>query len=80
MSNVNRIPSNIQRLTIEQADAFYVGTISSADAFAVINRAARSARNYYDAIFKDTHALFAEHVDARIDADVDSWADAEGGS
>lgn len=74
MTTTARIPAHVRSLTIEQANAFYAGDISSADAFRVINAAARSAWNYYDGIFNDTHALFAAHVDARIDADVDSWA------
>jgi hypothetical protein len=67
------IPAHIERLTIAQADAFYEARVSSADAFRVINGAARSAWNYYDGIFTDTHRLFDARVAARISADVDSW-------
>lgn len=71
-----RIPSNVRPMVAEQANAFYEGDVSSVEAFQVINTVARSAWNYYDGIFSDTHALFAELVDERIDADVDSWATA----
>src|SRR5262245_52342192 len=68
------IPQHIRNLTVAQADAFYEGEVSSVEAFAVINAAARSAWNYYDGISRDTHDLFDEQVGRRIDADADSWA------
>lgn len=70
----SKIPARIAAMTVELADEFYAGTISSADAFAKINAAARSAWNYYDGIFTDTHRMFDARVSERIDADVDSWA------
>lgn len=69
-----RVPAHVASIVTVNADAFYAGTISSADAFRAINGAARSAWNYYDGIFNDTHGMFEARVDARIDADVDSWA------
>jgi hypothetical protein len=72
---VPAIPAHIERLTVEQADAFYDARVSSVEAFAVINRAARSAWNYYDGIFTDTHRLFDARVYARISADIATWED-----
>jgi hypothetical protein len=74
MTTETRIPAHVAAVTLKQADAFYAGVISSANAFRVINAAARSAWNYYDEIFTDTHRLFESRVDARIDEDVDGWA------
>lgn len=67
------IPKNVYAVVIDQADAFYEGKVSSVEAFRVINAAARSAWNYYDGIFNDTHAAFATRVDCRIEADIAGW-------
>jgi hypothetical protein len=62
------LPESVTLIVQEQANAMYDGVISSADAFAVIDRAALSSWNYYDGILNDAHAAFQRQLDRRIDA------------
>lgn len=55
----------------EQADAFYEGRVSSAEAFSAIALVANSAWNYYTGILNDAHQAFDLRVSQNIDRDVD---------
>lgn len=54
-----------------QADAFYEGRVTSADALRVIDGVANHFFNYYPGIINDAHQAFDLRVTANIDRDVD---------
>lgn len=60
----------VLHVTNEQADAFYEGRVSSAEAFAAIDRVSGSAWNWYPGVLNDTREHFQARVDFRLDADL----------
>jgi hypothetical protein len=67
MSMNERVATTVR----EQADAFYEGRVSSAEALRVIDGVANHFFNYYPGILNDAHQAFDLRVSHNIDRDVD---------
>lgn len=68
------LPSVVWAEVIARADDFYVGRLSSVEAYQAIDRVAMSAWNWFPGIIDRTREEFDRQLDRRIDADVDGWA------
>ena len=68
------LPRNVHAVVIEQANAWYVGKVSSVEAYRAIDQVALSAFNWFPGILDRTREEFDRQVARRIDADVDGWS------
>lgn len=64
------ITEPLAQTVAENAILFYKGEISSADAFARIDRVARSVWHWYSGVINHAHALFDEFVGYLLDQDI----------